>query len=882
MTRLMGAPARPGVGARGALGVNASPPGQPAHLPAFMPTVVALVGLIRQELEANLPKLLSLNPSRREAMAQHLDRLAGIAPGPSASSGVADAGGGLRRWIQGPRTPAQNAALAAFFEELALVTVGQAIVLKAWSDRGLRAWKEEDLGRLNWALSNTLKPHVPLDREGWQITKNLYSWYNPSPALQRDLWSALEGWRITDEGPELLAGLLRMARPAPSEGTAAGGYDPRFFDTLWRNLDGFGFDPAAPSDCPMRRKRVVFSPTLRDGTMVRTGPVSLSWVGLEEHPFQLLVAELVQLWWGPAAPPVWAIGTGLEVHSRDQLTLALGSPKPSLFSRIGEMEAADLAFVLEERLIKGNHRSADAQRFREQAEALPYFRKLRAPGTTLGDLQACVALSKLRAGGLLFWARDEALGSADGAEALGFLLERSRVVCEWDFSAVSHSLPVTRPLFPKHLYLLARDPDVQSRLSHRPLRVTLEGQIRSHVEVPLVLGDALQATAARGTPRPAPRGNWQLHVQQSPTPQKEWAERWPDPAEPDALRSLEELRASSLPLAAVTTVRPTPQGDPERDHAWTVPRGAVAKGLWVQATTKSGSRRLAAAALPAPGQEAKGAGFFVLVPDESWIAPVVAYLESAQVTSWLEHHAERRGDRWHLSEQVVKFIPVPRTLLQSLGGAPAADAGQAPSPSFALPLPGEWEKLASEVPYQPKLVRERLAGLAEDETGRRIRAALFVRAARAIEHLKGSQARLLSLVSDDGRVRWRELFDILPKSQFVPAAAHSSVRLSGTLPNHLPVSRIERVKIPAPGFLFATETGFHLHLASESPRILEMLAEQLEGLRHPTWGELTQYLRLPRHLDVVEATAADVLRSHGEQAAKLRDLCELLSACRVF
>src|SRR3712207_6892905 len=45
------------------------------------------------------PRLLSLNPSRREAIAQHLDRLAGHAPGPSFATGNTDAAAGLRRWV---------------------------------------------------------------------------------------------------------------------------------------------------------------------------------------------------------------------------------------------------------------------------------------------------------------------------------------------------------------------------------------------------------------------------------------------------------------------------------------------------------------------------------------------------------------------------------------------------------------------------------------------------------------------------------------------------------------------------------------------------------------------------------------------------------------
>ncbi len=858
-----------------ALGTSIPSPGAhpplPTSLSAWAPTFVTLVTRIRQELESNLTKLLALNPSRREAVAQHLDRLAGHAPAPSASAGAGDAAGGLRRWVDGPRSPAQNAAMQAFFEEVARICLGQAMLLKAWSDRGLRPWKEEDLGQLNWALSSALKPHVPLDRESWQITRpNLYSWYNPGPALQREIWLAFDQLRISDEGPSLISGLLRMS--SNESGRSSTGYDERFFSTLWEQMSQFGFN-ASPDTDPLRRKKSVFSPTLRDGSMVKTGPVHLNWIGLEAQPFLLLQAELVQLWWGPSVPPLWAIGTGLEVHSRDQLSLALSSPKPSLLSRISEMEACDLAFVLEEKAIHTHGRSTESASLRELLDSLPYFKKLRSPGTSLGNLQACVALSKLRPGGLLWWAREQPLSASDGMPMLNFVLDRARLLCEWDFSEVSHSLPISKPMFPRRLYLFARDPDLQSRLSHRPTKISLQGQIRSHVEMPLFLGDALQAFRKNGT---SMRGPWQAHSHTSPTTQKEWSEHWPDPTATDLIQSIEELRQKSSPLANVGTIRATPAGDPARNGAWTIHPSL--KGLWIQAESHRGNRRLVASELPRPGTEAKGSGYLVLVSDETWISPLRAYLESECVQKWMEYHSERKGDRWVLSEQVVRYIPVPQELLRALGAMPDPGSEQA----FALPLPGDWERLASEVIYHPRTVLERLSKLPHDEEGQRIRAKLFVRSTRARDQLHQSQARLLSLVNEDGRIQWRDLLDILPASESIALTLHPMVRLSGSLPGHLPIVRIEQVRVPMNGILFATESGFHLHLGAESQVILDMIWNQLQGVSHPTWSELIQFIRLPRSLEIADATAQDVLRSHGEQMARLKDLSELISACSNF
>jgi len=849
------------------------------HFSHLLPSLIAIRGRILQELENSLSRLLTLNPSRREAVALYLDRLAGHpvnsttgggGPALSLMSGHTDAAGGLRRWIEGPRTPAQNTALQSYFEELALVVIGEAILLKVWADRGHCVWKETDLGNLNHALNQALKSKIPLDREGWHITqRNLYSWYNPSVSIQKEIWLLFQSWRITDEGPGFLTSLitpLRQSRPAHEEPQ---GYDPRLFQAIWKLNPRFGFDASADTG-PMKRGRVVFTPTLRDGALVRTGPMSLTWIGMENSSFQLMMAELVQLWWGPAAPPLWATGTGLEVHSRDQLALDLGAPKPSLLSRITEMEACDAAYVLEERTIRIQSRTVEGRRFREQVEKLSFFKKLKAPGASLGDLQSCVALSKLRPGGLLWWAREEPLSAIDGNEVLNFLLDRARVVCEWDFSTLEHHLPSALPLVPKHLYLLVREPNVEARLNHRPFRVSVSGNVRSHVEIPAVLEAALTATLERGdsdslgTPHP-----WEIRLHQSPSPQKDWSEHWPDPTSQNTLRAVEALRTVSLPLANFATVKLTPAPSPDREGRWSM--HSTLKGFWIEATD---GRSLATHSLPTPEAEAKGAGILVLVSDESWIAPLRAYLDSTHLRNWMDCHAERRSDRWVITEQLARFIPVPKTLLKALGVPGVAG----PDSAFAQPLPGDWERLASLTAIQPSNVREALEKLppGPNPTANEIRAAIFVRAARALDTLRTGQNRLLSIVTPEGRVKWCEILNILPKSECVAVTLHPKVEISGHMPPHLPIGRIERIKMPAPGLMLATESGFHLTLCSQNALIAEMLAEQIEGLSHPTWNELVRYLRLPRRLELAETTASDVLRSHGEQTLRMKQLEELL------
>lgn len=840
----------------------------------LMPALMTLKGQMIQELEGHIGKLLSLNPSRREAIAQYLDRLSGQNSSPSSTSGTGDAAGGLRRWIEGHRNSSQNAAIRAYFEEVALLFLSQAILLKAWSDRGIRKLHELDIGKLNWALSTALKPQIPVDREGWQFTRpNLYSWYIPSPTIQNQIWVTLEQTRMNDEGPSLLLSISGPGRQAHPEAMIPQGYDSRFFKSIWSVMPFLGLD-LSQDQTPIRRNSVGFSPTLRDGLMVRTGPETLSWAGMEQSPFQLMIAELMQLWWGPQLPPLWSVGMGLEAHTRDQLQFALNSPKPSLITRIADMEACDVAFTLEEKVIRCNGRTPESARLREQLDSLPYFKKLKSASTSLGALQACVTMSKLRPGGCLWWAREQPLSQQEGKEVLSFLLDRGKLICEWDFSYLEHQLPVGLPLFPKYLYLFIRETKVEERISHRPLRITLSGQIRSHIEVPMVLEDALQANEKSY----CVRGHWQLHIQRSPTSQKDWTDRWPDLASQNNLKSLERLRTSSVPLAQVGTIRFAPavlktqerhrlgSFDPSMPSA---PLIQPPSSLWIGAGPSS-ERKL----LVQTQADAEVDGFFVLLPDSSWIAPLCAYLSSEAVKNWLDHHAERKGERWMLSEQVMRWIPVPQLLLTELSSTQNALARHS--------LPSEWMRALEDLQDHPNALKTLLEKLPHEESSRPLRSLAFVRAAFALESLRSSKKTLLSLVSADGRLAWTQLFRVLPPSEFVTPTLHSRIEVSGNLPLNVPVVRIEKVKTPRPGILLSSESGLFAQIQTEDSLLLDMLWEQLENVKHPTWSELVQSLRLPRRTELAQATASDVLRSHARTTENLQVLNEILANCLVY
>ena len=848
----------------------------PRHSASIIPTLVATKNLILQELEQNIFKLISLNESRRTAVSEYLERLSGRGFGAN-----------LRAWIDGPRSPSQNAAIQAYFEEIALVFLGQAMLLKSWSDRGVRRWSRDDLGKINWTMITALKPMLPYDREGWNVTRqNMYSWYIPSNHIQSEIWSRLELFRLSDEDASFVVTVLEAAKQANPDAYVPRGYDQRFFKVIWDNACALGLQLTSRDEL-LKRQRTAFSPTLRDGALVRTAPESLSWAGLEVSPYYLLVCEIAHLWLGPISPPLWAAGSGLEVHARDQLSLNLFSSRPSLLLKISELEAFDAGFVLEEQVVRANTRTADAQRFRDLMDSMPYYKNFKkTSGVSMGALQVCVALTKMRPGGLMWWAREEPLSTADGSEVLSLILDRARVVCEWDFSDIKQALPQSMPLYSKYLYLFSREADVERRLANRPIRVAVSGEIRSHVEMPLMLEDgfiaavnSLDEASSRNDEQKVfrVRGNWDIRVNRSVTCQSEWNDKWPDPSCHDVIRFLDKLRAASKPLANVATVSAVSSNKGSDNSDGLITGGTPVHGVLIEADSDNkAGRTLIVSSLvdlkKLDGVSARHGSprFVVMLPDESWIAPVSAYLRSDTVRKWLEQNVERRSERWLLTEQAVKWIPIPQFLLQAIGSA------------RTLSLTPEWDALLSEIDLRPGKVKENVDRLDSSDESIKIKSAVFVRASRVLGQLSSGHDRLRSLVSPDGKVRWRGIFDILPKAEFVAVSFHPKLRLSGNLPAHIPISRIDQVKAPSQGIMLSTEIGLNLTMLSESSLVLQMLLEQLEGITHPTWSELVQYLRLPRRIEFAESTASDILKLHEEQSTRIKELLELLSACMLF
>ena len=207
-----------------------------------------------------------------------------------------------------------------------------------------------------------------------------------------------------------------------------------------------------------------------------------------------------------------------------------------------------------------------------------------------------------------------------------------------------------------------------------------------------------------------------------------------------------------------------------------------------------------------------------------------------------------------------------------------------------MPLPGEWERLAAAADLNTKQVQEGLKNLSiQVQTGRisthdaaRIHGTIFIRASRMTDAMLVSQNRLLSVVTPEGKIRWRQLLEVLPKTELTPMTFHPQTQWVGQIPPHIPITQFDRIKMPQPGISFSTELGINNQVYSDSPMILDMIWDQLEGLTHPTWTELVHYVKLPRRLEIAEVTARDVLFSHGEQTAKIRELEELIQSCQLL
>lgn len=730
------------------------------------------------------------------------------------------------------------------------MTLGQAILLKRWSDRGLRPFRVDHLGKLNFELSTALRPHVPIHRESFHLTRpNLYSWYSPPALLQDELFKTLQEIDLKEESPVFLLDLCTDSRRFSPDWPELLGYDPRFYQEASNEL--IRWTTAARTSSGLRK--IAFTSTLRLGQITHGNTNAVQWIGCEENTFALLISEMVDLWWGPKGPPIWSNGNSLDTHPKEQLSLVAPGLKPGVQALLSDMEACDFGWIAEERSVK-------ASRIKTQLDALPFFKKLRAAGTHLGTLQACVAITKIRPGGRLLWVREEPLTQEEGGEALSFILGRAKLIAEVDLSHVEHSLPTRRPLFPRFIYVFERELKHEVRLAHRPVRWLGQGAIKSHVEISPFLADVL-ATAAPseqlGIPTLPTRMNWRLSAQLSPFSQKDWMTRWPDPSSAESLSNLEALSRGTVPLATLATVRPVHKASTEVKNSLdpSLPALFIESRPEFRQDGKIENRRLSVKPFSELTDGLEHTGFALLLPSESWMDPIRCFLENEKISQWLEHHAERKGDRWVLSESLLKMLPIPEVFAKTIVREGHVSEIR------------EFVALLVKVPEQ---IRVSATSLSPELR--------FIAMSRALREVDRSLLRIKPYLTCEGRIEWTKLLELFRTGDSLPLTQHSLVRIVGQIPVNSPITKLDRLKAPQNGMLLMTESGALAKVLFDHRMLADMAWDQAKNQVHPTWSELVQTIRLPRSLEIAESAASDILASSVDLERKRSSLQSWLSS----
>ena len=854
-------------------GSNARPALDP-HLAFYAPTLITLIRFIKEEMRRDPRCLLSLNPSRRRSLCEHLEFLSQwVRPGTSGTTLQQKRGEDprLQHWIEGPLSPAQSNALETYFDEVALFYLGQVIVLKRWHDQGIRKLVAEDLSRLS-PLAYVLQTLLPNGVEPWELSRqNLYSWYRPSAAIQREIFQKICAWDLQDEPHNFLERLSWYVYQRRKEWPEFEGYDSRFFDSIWNHLAVAGFDFEAPQNGFLKRELHAFSPTLRDGTLARSAPESLRWIGTERYPFLLYLAEFSALWRGPRAAPLWLQSTGLEVHPpQEQLSFLLGQMPHQPKSRIAEMEACDFAFVLEERPIRLHDRTPEGIQLKEALDALPFYQSIAEGNTSLGTLQVVLSLTKLRPGGLLFWFRETPIQSSEGAHALRSILERAKLLGEWDLSKLEVNFPTESRLHPRYLYLLQREKDPEEIRNHVPVRIGVFGSLRSHVEVPLVFEDLLNALHGNLSQR----STIKIHRLVSPEPQSEWIERWPDPSNEKTLAQLDRLRENASYLGQFVSIRSVTKKE-LLDSACR-PDGGI-QALWLYADQRSLGRRLRVKYRERVKRRSRSSsltqegsnGYLLFVRDSQWAEVLCEYLQSDLIAAWLDHYAERRHGKWNLNEKTLKSLPIPK-ILSDIVERRWVDS--------------EILNICDRLEEEPLPVLSVLENMAGEIDHSPARALIFVEAARARARIEKGSARLFSLMSRDHQIFWPDFMQVIPPQQKTSLETHPLLRFTGALPGDLPIDStvFETGAHGAREARFSTDSGFSLIVRSKDALLMEIFEAYISGAKHPTWNELRTEVELPLSAQQSRAMADEIMKSFHRQKHRLEVLDSVLKLAADF
>jgi hypothetical protein len=819
-----------------------------------------------EEHSRNPAELLKLNPSRKESLGRFLSELA-RQPEP------ADSAKALCAFIAPDRSAIQHQAVVHLYRQIVVVHLAKVLLLRSWCERGLCTFDASDFRDPNAALDRMLRGHATLARPAWQITqKNFFSWYKPNPQQEKELLDLFQGaGNMTDD--EVRDWILELAI-ATSANTLGerDRYTRVLYKSLWKAIEANRLLREAPSLPGFQPgARFGYCPTLREGSVFQDAPPGLEWIGFESINFELIFAELRILWNGPRPPLLWAKGSGLEMRSDGQGQLPWNPGSVDVIDQIDDINSCDIAWILEETIIKPQGRSLAAQALRRKVDDHPRLKKLKHLGTSRGMFQALQSLEKLRSGGIMVWVREELLTDESGKPILNELIQEAQILLIADLSALrSEDATVQRDL-PKALYLFRRESNIELRQSHRPVMVKAFGALHAESDVHLLFHRLFQLIH-----RPDvvfPPEPFSLNARISPLIQAEWENRWMNPADDVWVDRIEHLKRNSESLANLCTIRLIQE---RKKNAATVTPEAIApvseNGFFVVVTHKKNESKIETASgqndLFVPS-ESDSEIFWIAPMQPEWSAPLRRLVESSFTRDWLNYHAERRRGCWIIRELDLKSLPVPTELSQAL---------RADSTSF------DQESVTAELDplrFPTEHIQARLKALAPDRPI--LRGFAFWKAAHALEFIEQQSKPLFSLLLPDDELDWSRLFEAtLSPAQLTSLDRHPLVRIQGPLPDLATISQITRIKTPGDGLLLTSEKSIYKQLLIFDPWLLQVVEESITRLLKQvgslSWKECLQNLLIPKDVPPAQEIATQVVQGVHAERLRMRELHHLLGA----
>lgn len=805
---------------------------------------------IRNELEHNPDQLLHLNRSRRLAIAHHIELLMGQSPSSA----------GLEPLLQGQRSTIQQTALRVYFEELAFFTAAQILLLRSWADRGVLPFQREWLRDLNATFHRYLghgEANSLFNCEGFQMTKpNYYSWYRPSSTVMDLAIDQFSSLSTHNHGESSLLELHAHVRKQRLEFPTLQPYSETIYRSLWSALLQLGFRFQHDHRTTRQRPFLAFTPTLFDGGLIRSAPHSLQWMAVEAYPLHAFLAEMCALWNGPRRPLGFSLGTGLELHRKEQLELALqgNTLRTTNLQRLAEIDAFDFAAVIEPSAIRPTHKNHSSAQFKATLER--QGKDQRSSQVSLGTLQASIAINKTRPGSLFVWIRNEPLNPKEHQNAIKYIFDRSKLLGIWNLSECE----CTDPL-PKYIYLFQREANQELRSQNRPVFVDLLGSISS--------GASLESTLTRALACAQPGRNERLdscivRARQSTTLQSEWLLRWPSDTTPELVHRIEHLKRDSIPLgqfASIALKMPQAEfleltGTPSTLLPQ-APLGDDGKTLVLRTDLRSDDRKLEIFSefQSVPPKVWSEPHFLLKLPEADWLAPISTYLSSQLIHDFLEYELEQRHGRWILKENSLRYLPVPRSLVECL------TAEHLPAPDTS-----ELSQLMS---------RESLPREPQEH------AKLFVRLSHALAQLQNEAGEFQRVIHPDQTISWNALFKFLPDQDLVAIRSFPEIQIQSRLPEHLPVFQVQVQDRPEPKLILRGAQGFTGQLRCETALQAAMIADQIEALGHPTFHEILEFVRLPRNPERVSQLTRSLLKSQAEHIERRRAIHDRINQCRL-